>query len=69
MSDNPFELVRKFNHEVVKLPVRRFPYDLGAQELNWLVDVFSEEGAELREAWLTDDLIGQVDALIDLVQK
>ena len=67
MTDNPFELVRKFNHEIVGLPHRRFPYELNADEQEWLQTVFIEEANEFEQAWLADDLIGQVDALIDLI--
>ena len=67
MTDNPFEMVRKFNHEIVQIPYRRFPYKLDRNEARWLAHVCEEEVSEFKDAYRAEDLIGQVDALIDLI--
>lgn len=60
-------MVETFNHEIIEIPHRRFPYELNDQEEDWLYEVFKEETQEFDEAWHQNDLIGQVDALMDLI--
>lgn len=67
-SEDPFELVSRFNRDVVKIGERSL-YFLGAPEAKWLATALREEADELLQASGSDDLeerfIGQVDACID----
>ena len=76
--ESPFKLVEKFNHELVGVPVRPFPYFLGQEEATWLfnviweerdelINVLAEERMEFMDAWYDDEPIEQIDALMDLI--
>ena len=67
MSVKPFHLVEKFNHELVGVPKREFKTRLDIDEYDWLREVLSEEMGEFIGSYYSDDFIGQVDALIDLI--
>ena len=61
-----FEIVEKFNKEIVGID-RKGPITLEDKEFDWLICAFEEEIIELKEAKAKDDLIGQVDAIMDLI--
>ena len=65
--ESPFKLVEKFNHELVGVPVRPFPYFLGQEEATWLFNVIWEERDELISAYYANEPIEQIDALMDLI--
>jgi len=63
---NPFELVYKFNKEVIGL--ERYDVDqLAGSEQEWLIGAIAEELDELEVAYDKNDIPGQVDALIDTI--
>jgi predicted HAD superfamily Cof-like phosphohydrolase len=59
------DMVTEF-HARFGIPVRKVPQELNQEEFNWRHKFLQEELRELGDAWTDGNLVGQVDALLDL---
>jgi len=65
--DHLIDSVYAFNEQIIGTPTDLPLQPLSKELRNWFVDAINEELEEYSQAWLNQDLIGQVDAIIDLM--
>ena len=66
MSKSKLQMVKEFNNEIINMPTVKFAQDLPTERVNWFGKVIREELDEFRDAYLVNDNVGMLDALIDM---
>lgn len=61
-----YDLVKKFNTEIIKLMPYNQPIDVPPDRIEWFKNVVTEELAEFEAAWNVGDNVGMIDALVDM---